>query len=817
MSRFRWKRLFRGDEKSVEKTFRKEEPLHENVNTGFLSRAKRTVGGAMLGLTLATGMVADVGCSGNKQDISEQDASEERDVGNHDGTGTSVVVNKAALTDEEGKAIFDVNGATYELNVNDFESGERISNLLVFLSLKNDWGIYIIIDQENRYHPKIVGISSLEDSEEGIGGGGPETRVTNVVEEKSGDICNALTWQITQGISPEELYRDRHLDDEEESIIQQKFDLKKDDVPLSELNDVFKQLLEISLSEVAERGIAATAVKAATVLGVKVGKTGGQIGTGVGLVLTAVDICAAIDTLVWGTYYRSLCYEENDKFEIWKLKGPTQDIDIPIPLTDLEVNLLTNPVFVILPKEKEDPNWEVPVGHIDGKIKLTEDIPGFPGYMRVYLEHIDGRIPQITYIPLYDFITHESEFYFTASTCENYNPTYNLGIHATPLYGNPTTTIEFNKQENGDEKETYDITFYLSKDCEESYRTFYRDSDGDGLGDKYNLVVSCTEMDGYIENGNDCDDENIGERCPGCYTLSSFRVTSTLDIYGDIVVFYGDGIHYANIQSGEINSMPSTEECSVGGINPHIWEDKIVTSCYGTACDGICLYKIGEENIEMIDEGGNSSIQGNKIGYIGQSWISESDYLWTFKTYNLTTTEIQEAVLPENFDAYSFIPTLIHGSRITALLKHNEGGGWKTDLCLYDFNTGELRIIDAYAENNGETWAIYGDKIVFGSWTGFHVSDVFVYDIPSGSIRLLTDDFSFAEQPDLWENKMVLYGANEGKTGLFVMDITSGVINNIIEEGSESMYSPGIYNNTVVYFGSTDASISLTACILDDD
>ena len=66
MSHSSWKRLFMRDERSVGKKFRIEEPLHENTTTGFLSRAKHMAGCAMLGLTLATGMMADAGCKAIK-------------------------------------------------------------------------------------------------------------------------------------------------------------------------------------------------------------------------------------------------------------------------------------------------------------------------------------------------------------------------------------------------------------------------------------------------------------------------------------------------------------------------------------------------------------------------------------------------------------------------------------------------------------------------------------------------------------------------------------------------------------------------------
>lgn len=53
----------------------------------------------------------------------------------------------------------------------------------------------------------------------------------------------------------------------------------------------------------------------------------------------------------------------------------------------------------------------------------------------------------------------------------------------------------------------------LDDDCDEVIdegvmSLFYADADGDGAGDPEASVASCAASSGYVENGNDCDDED---------------------------------------------------------------------------------------------------------------------------------------------------------------------------------------------------------------------------------------------------------------------------------------------------------------------
>ena len=72
-----------------------------------------------------------------------------------------------------------------------------------------------------------------------------------------------------------------------------------------------------------------------------------------------------------------------------------------------------------------------------------------------------------------------------------------------------------------------------------TYTTFYYDNDGDGYGDYYNQQYSCIQPEGYVANGNDCDDYNSSILAPpgdpsvfpdGVWNIYGFNGTDT-DFY----------------------------------------------------------------------------------------------------------------------------------------------------------------------------------------------------------------------------------------------------------------------------------------------
>lgn len=296
---------------------------------------------------------------------------------------------------------------------------------------------------------------------------------------------------------------------------------------------------------------------------------------------------------------------------------------------------------------------------------------------------------------------------------------------------------------------------------------------------------------------------------PNCYKLADIENSaSKADVYGNTVVWNDGGtlIYYANAQTGEIKNISPTEECNAIGAWPHIWGDKIVTNCVGSTCDGVCLYKIGEETIELLDEGQWPDINGDKVAYIAKTL----DNKWALKMYNLASQEIQEAPLPENLEVYDLVSTLLYGSKVTVLLRDRQSEEWQPELYLYDFDSGELRLIKSYAENEDIGWSIYGDKIVYSTSEG-----VVAYDIPSDSISLLTENFASATQPDLWKDNMAFYGEHDGKEGLFVIDISTNEVNLFTEKMPDYTPStPALSDNVMAYLWGGSATLAVNVCIL---
>ena len=100
---------------------------------------------------------------------------------------------------------------------------------------------------------------------------------------------------------------------------------------------------------------------------------------------------------------------------------------------------------------------------------------------------------------------------------------------------------------------------------------FYMDGDGDGFGDPDTVVESCLTGIGYVENGDDCDDENfainpaVSEICDGrdndCDGGIDEDVGSIYyaDLDGD---GYGDGTSPINSCEVQAGLVSNTEDCN---------------------------------------------------------------------------------------------------------------------------------------------------------------------------------------------------------------------------------------------------------------
>jgi MYXO-CTERM domain-containing protein len=92
----------------------------------------------------------------------------------------------------------------------------------------------------------------------------------------------------------------------------------------------------------------------------------------------------------------------------------------------------------------------------------------------------------------------------------------------------------------------------LDNDCDSLFdenptddAPWYVDADGDGYGDPFNFVLSCTEVEGYLPEGTDCDDSDPGaspamsEICDGIDNDCDGQIDNADDI--EILAYYLDG------------------------------------------------------------------------------------------------------------------------------------------------------------------------------------------------------------------------------------------------------------------------------------
>jgi hypothetical protein len=483
----------------VRPVFSGREPASEGILKRILRRFKLGIAKTMVGFTLATSAVSAVHCGSEKQEITQPQNAE--------------VLTQVALTDNYGMAKFEANGTQFVLRVVDSEKSEPVSGLIVMLSVKENTGIYIVLDQEGRYYPRILDAFNSDQLQSALKTDDVAGNNTQNKDIKVNNACFLNNYYLITGKSINDLYSDLekyHEDPTAASTLTTHFYLEEDNVSLSELNDVIKQVLEIAINDALSEGVKGI-IKATILAGWKIGKTAGKIGSGVGLALAVGDVCAALETLDWGDYYRKLCYSEDDKFEVWKAKTTMPDIDVNIPIVDIKLGLLTNPIILVLPKQKNDytsgEEWIPPSATIYGEVELISH-PLLPLSFTAYLKHVEGKIPTgIKYVQ-YDTAAGFGTFSFNPSACESYNPTYNLELVSNSiLVEGPQTKIRVK------DKDEYHVKFFVDQECtEEDYKTYYQDKDGDGFGNEFNLIVACTQIEGYVDISGDMDDNNAQVR-----------------------------------------------------------------------------------------------------------------------------------------------------------------------------------------------------------------------------------------------------------------------------------------------------------------
>lgn len=631
----------------------RREPLNETISGNWSSSVKREVATAMAAVGLVTGFGFTASCS-ESNSPSEIAKPEE-----------AKVIKATAQTDASGTAVFNANGSQYTFTAMDSETGEAISGLYVIMALKGDQGIYIVLDPNNRYSSRIIGIHDqikLESSSDSVS----QTLVgevnTRVVFRRTETLCDAGTNFVIQDKSPEELFNDTNFLTLA-GFGEQPF---RSYVPLSELSDTLRHLLEATVGELTQEGLTTSGAGMAVYLG----QTGlanliRTITERTLIPLLLNEICTIGQTLDWTRYYRSLCYADDAKFNIWKWGGR----EVVASNTDGGTfTFISNPIFVILPATAEPNSWSSPVANITGEVKIPNDDPrGFTNEkVDVIVRHVSadeqdrllGALWKVTRVG-------DRNFSFTVSACENFDPQYFIYTYDDlSKYGVPLTSIRVRGGEN------YTIRFDLREGgCEgvsstRDYSTYYKTTTDSTCGDKFNIVVACEKPDGY--DSVFCDVPIINPESG--ITLTCRSIPNTLMLlnaitYGHYLVAetddYDNPLAYMDINNTSVSYVPPVESLtlhrSIVGRDGTMQDMTIITEPdlyvfssssshamsgdyivfhlpmkgtvsvsgepidyfwdYFHGADAIAIYKLGDTHSKFVDFGRLINVSGNIITY----------------------------------------------------------------------------------------------------------------------------------------------------------------------------------------------------------
>ena len=558
-----------GGNKPVQHCASSIEPLSEGIRRKSFRKIKDTVATVVAATVFFTSVgTAYYACSPapGESDKAGQSEQENR------------TITKTAKTNENGSAVFEANGTTYEINLYDRETREPISGINVIFSIKGDSGFYIILDSAGTYISRLAGLGNpIDEKTDSL----YTKKVSNVVLHKQGGVCqlpagffSTVDLSTDGGMDKlDEWHNEWKKDHDVKNPLTQNFVLGDDDtITLSELNDKIKQLLEYVAGDATERAMPLIAVYFGLI---KLGKALSKFLAKANIALTVVDLCAASENLDWGAYYKALCFEDSDKFEIWKLK-----------ITNVEVPpIIQNPIFLVLPVQTKN-DWSPPVAGISGKVTYESPVEQFFGlfYSEVQLKHVDGKLPTIkSEAPLFYPGIPEATFSFVASACENINPAYDIGLSTGNVFNplHPKATIQVK------DKEEYVVNFYIDEECMSNLsKPVYVTSQG-----KYSLSVSC-KSSSVIPRINDIYETDSGASHNDTIE-SGDAVTdvSSIDVQDAVTSDVNDCIGVPILKNGvpiekfcskvKLLGIPSAALMSVSSVDPNSGSISKFYTCAG--------------------------------------------------------------------------------------------------------------------------------------------------------------------------------------------------------------------------------------------
>lgn len=772
----------------VRPIFSGREPASEGILKRTLRRFKLGIAKTMLGFAIAT---SAVGCGSEKSAPTQQQ--------------NEAVLTQAIVTDNEGKARFEINGTHFMLSVLDSEKSEPVSGLIVILSVKWNTGIYIVLDPEGKYYPRILDAFNFNQLQSALKADDIAGDNTQNKDVKVENACFLNNYELITGKSINELYNDLekyHNDPTGESMLTTHFYLKEDNVSLSELNDIIKQVLGIAINDALNKGITGI-IKATVLAGWKTGKTAGQVGSGVSIALAVGDVCAALETLDWGNYYRKLCYAEDDKFEVWKARTTLPDIGITVPFVDIELGLLTNPIILVLPKEKNDytvgEEWIPPSATINGEIELISQ-PLLPHSFTAYLKHVDGKIPTGVKDIQYDIVMKSGTFWFKPSACESSNPTYTLELVSDSIWvDGPQTKIRVK------DKGEYRVKFLVDPNCaKEEYSTFYEDKDNDGFGDEFNLAVACSPLGGYVDISGDMDDDNaqvypsiMSPECSYAAETTGMQITDVIGTTEDYAVVKGvkgisSPVYYylVDLRAKTIEEIIFPEDFGSPAVIG-VWNNQLVVNAYVPASDIwashiIMLYDPNTQNYTKLVDGANA-VMGDRSFVYNSGTFGDS----TLRFYGLESGEqITDISLPSGsvgaYHKYVSSPIGIAGE--TGIY---DGASVTDTLFVYPFSTGTWQQVNQDGYLTVLRTKMYGDTVAF-----IHDGKLKTYNTSSGIVQETGVDLSVFNSFDIW-GKTIAY---TGGFGIEVLDLDNENTSHLLIPAGVWLppSSLAIYNNSVI-------------------
>jgi hypothetical protein len=165
----------------------------------------------------------------------------------------------------------------------------------------------------------------------------------------------------------------------------------------------------------------------------------------------------------------------------------------------------------------------------------------------------------------------------------------------------------------------------------------YLDADGDGLGDPDTYITACATAEGYVDNGDDCNDNQVFD--PAIILLITENSGYAPD---DGLVCSGSPVSL--MASGGIDYLWSTGQVAAS-INPVILSDSTfyVTVTFGSGCKGVSFAVIKKEG-KIVTNSGDTGL-GSLRSVI--SCVSDGDIV-TYDQPLVSTSSLNSRIFVNN-------------------------------------------------------------------------------------------------------------------------------------------------------------------------